>query len=315
MNRYLPPQAMGPGAQVVRLPAQAMSPGVPQRVQAPDPRMIAVAPPPVDPLLALVGEMRGVRQDLSRMMALALRANGGDNPFGYAPRPATVYEHGVGHSGPSTVVDGSGAKQILNVALKEIVPQGYYGMATVHISAKTEEVITPGPGEVPNSVLIGHIHWQNGDAGGDEDVDLTRGAIVPVGATTALVIEAELVSARADEDLVLFSTVRVEAGVSWETSSDKDPPMSLPGVVLEPNVDSPFFPIPLQARSMLALGAPGTAYPTLVATFTTTQSRASTLYDVPDPFRNGGPIRNGANFVIFANTVHMDLVFPTFDLF
>jgi hypothetical protein len=268
---------------------------------------------PSDPFILLASEIRALRQDVARYIQ---RSSGGDNPFGYSPRPASVYEHGVGHSGPSTVVGPGDEKQILNVGLKEIVPQGYYGMATVHVSVRTEAFLEIGREDQPNAALFGHVKWQNGDAGGDEDVDLTRGAIIPVGSTTSLVIDqVRLIPNVQGEDLVADRTFRVEAGISWETSADKDPPMTLPAVVLEANVASPFYEIPLQARSMLALGAPAAAYSTLIARFTMTQTvGARIIYEIPDPFRNGAPIRNGVQFVQFINTAPMTLVFPTFEL-
>lgn len=272
-----------------------------------------LAAPGADPFMLLAGEMRALRQDIARYMQ---RPSGGDNPFGYPPRPASIYEHGVGHSGPRQVIDDTGSKQLLNVALKEIVPQGYYGMATIHVSVKTEREIPEGErAGVPNAVLLGHLKWQNGDAGGDQDVDLTRGAIIPVGATTSIQLEAEFFSAVAGEALVLFRTVSVEAGVSWETSSDKDAPMTLPAIPLAEATPSAWLEIPLQARSMLGLGFPSTAYPGLLAQFSISNGAgARTLYEVPDPFRNGAPIRNGVNFVRFVSPAVMTFIQPTFDL-
>jgi len=291
---------------------QIMMPPRPQIAQGPQ-----MAAPP-DPFMLLAGELRGLRQDVARFAQLQAelqaRSNGGDNPFGYPPRPATVYEHGVGHSGPRVVIGPEDNKQILNVALKEIVPQGYYGMATIHVAVSPVAIIPHAVDEFPNGVLIGHVHWQSGDGGGDEDVDLTRGGIITVGGTTALVIEAEFVPNNTSP-LIVFESVAVETTVSWETSADKDAAMTLPAEVLAANVAGQFYRIPRQARSMLALGAPAAAYATLIARFLVENVVGTPIaYEVPDPFRNGAPIRNGVNFVQFINTVPMTRNQPTFDL-
>lgn len=274
-------------------------------------RYAPMPPAQPDPFMMLAAELRALRQDFR---AIAQRPSGGDNPFGYQPRAASIYEHGVGHSGPQRVIGPGDKVQLMNVALKEIVPQGYYGMATIHVSVSPGELLA-GELDDPNGMLLGHVHWQSGDSGGDEDIDLTRGAIIPVGGTTAIVLEAEFVPVD-DSPLTVYRKAIVETTVCWETSSDKDPPMSSPAVILNEDdaFTGPWIEIPRQARSMLALGTPGAAYATLTAQFAISNLGTPTIrYEAPDPFRNGAPIRGGANFVRFTNTTTM-LVFPTWEL-
>lgn len=235
------------------------------------------------------------------------------NPMGYPPRKATPQEYGQGHSGPQRTFSPGDSHQLLKIGVAEIVPNGYYGMATVHVATRLG-AIRDNAGAVPNAVLIGHLEWQNGLAGGMEDIDLTRGAVIPVGATTSIQLKAQLMSAVTGEAVVAFADIIAEATVCWDTSSTQDPPMSQPSVVLAPGVFSPFYEIPSQAKAMLALGFPDTAYPTLIAEFTSTNvAGAGIRYQIPDPMRNGAPVRNGVNFVRFFNTVGMT-VFPTWDL-
>lgn len=238
------------------------------------------------------------------------------NPFGYPPRKAKPQEYGVGHSGPQRTFSPGDAHLLLSIGVEEIVPQGYYGMATIHVAVRPGELIDNSGrvGAVPNAVLIGHLEWQNGTAGGQEDIDLTSGAIIPVGATTSINLRAAMQSAVTGEDVVAYSELIAEATVCWETSSTQDPPMSQPSSVIGSGVASPFYEIPLQAKAMLALGFPETAYTTLVAEFYSQPVVGAGLrYSVPDPFRNGAPIRNGVKFVRFTNTTGMT-VFPTWDL-
>ena len=235
------------------------------------------------------------------------------NPYGFPTRKARPREYGQGHSGPQRTFSPGDSHLLLEIGVEEIVPQGYYGMATVHVAVRPGRPIDNGL-LIPNAVLIGHLEWQNGLAGGQEDVDLTRGAVIPIGATTSINLKAEMRSAVTGEAIVAFSEIIAEATVCWETSSTQDPPMSQPSVVLTPNVFSPFYEIPLQAKAMLALGTPAAAYTTLIAEFTRINVAGAGIgYQVPDPFRNGCPIRNGVNFVRFFNTVAME-VFPTWDL-
>lgn len=235
------------------------------------------------------------------------------NPFGYPPRKAKPKEYGQGHSGPQRTFSPGDSHLLLNVGVEEIVPQGYYGMATIHVSVRPGEPIDNGV-LVANAVLIGHLEWQNGLAGGMEDIDLTRGAVIPVGATTSINLKASLQSSVTGEAVVALTQIIAEATVCWETSSTTDPPMSLPSIVLTPNVASAFYTIPSQAKALLALGFPETAYPSLVAEFFSQPTAGAGLrYSIPDPMRNGAPIRNGVGFVRFINTVAMT-VFPTFDL-
>lgn len=235
------------------------------------------------------------------------------NPFGYPPRKAKPKEYGQGHSGPQRHFRPGDAHLLLNIGVEEIVPQGYYGMATIHVATRLGEILDNGVA-VPNAVLIGHLEWQNGMAGGMEDLDLTRGAVIPVGATTSINLKAQMQSSVTGEPVVAFAEIIAEATVCWQTSSTQDPPMSQPSVVLAPGVFSPFYEIPSQAKTMLALGTPAAAYATLIAEFTSTNvAGAGIRYQIPDPMRNGCPVRNGVNFVRFFNTVAMT-VFPTWEL-
>lgn len=238
------------------------------------------------------------------------------NPFNYPPRQATALEFGVGHSGPSTIVAVGDVKQILNISVAEIVPQGYYGMATIHITVRDHELSPGGSDLAANDRLIGHVSWQSGNSGGDEDLDLTRGRILTVGATTAIVIDQVRLVPANDAPLVPWSSKLVETTVCWFTSANPQPAqMTAESVVLAPGVASDWIPIPLGARDMGALGFPAAAYATLIAEFSTNDNVGGNgiRYQVPDPFRNGAWIVQGVNFVRFVNTVAME-VFPVFDL-
>lgn len=270
-----------------------------------------------DPTVALLAELRALRMGVAQLAQLVARPDGGNNPFGYPPRPASVTEFGVGHSGPKrvfTVEDGLSVKhQLLNCVIKEIVPQGYYGMATIHVSSFFGKLIEVAGS--PNAMLLGHLEWQSGNAGGSEDIDLTRGAVIPVGGTTSIQLSAELVS-NDGAALVPYAEVEAEATVCWETSSAKRPPMTLPAVVLAPNVASAWLPIPRQSDSMIALGTPSTAYPTLIAEFSVADGAGALVrYQVVNPLAlpHGAPVRLGCNFVRFVNSAAMSVA-PSFNL-
>lgn len=297
--------------------------GAPQR-GGPPAGLVPAQPQPVqrDPYQeAILAELRAMRTEQANIWRAITRADGGDNPYGYPPRPASVTEFGVGHSGPQQTFDivagVSNKAQLLNCIVKEIVPQGYYGMATVHIATQLGEPHTDNE-LPPNTMLLGLLEWQSGNAGGSEPIDLTRGAVIPCGGTTSIQLTAELVAVTQGETpLVAFAPITAEATVCWETSATKDPPMSLPAVPLVANVVSQWFEIPKQAASMLALGTPETAYATLIAEFAVGNVPGLDVvrYQVRNPFTNGCPIRSGVNFVRFLNTAPMTFVFPTFELY
>lgn len=265
-------------------------------------------------LAQLVRELQIANQQNAALIQ-KLASQGGANPFGYPPRASRGAEHGVGYSGPSTLVRPGDKTQILNIAIADIVPNGYYGMASVHISAEDVDVSTSEAAK--NAKLVAHVHYQSGASGGDFDIDLTRGHIFAVGATSAINIECELVSIDgADDPAITFATKKVETTVTWGTSvNPKEAIMTTDTVhIIAGGGASAFLPIPRQARSMIAQGDVSTGFPSLVAVFTNSNVGPRILHTQTNPNANGTIISQGMEFVSFVNpTVSMD-VFGVFEL-
>jgi hypothetical protein len=229
--------------------------------------------------------------------------------------------------GPPKIVrptaDPNYKESILKIDLKTVVPLGYQGMATIHVQVQDAEIV---PVETradppPNAMLLLDLRWQSGAAGGEYTTDGTRGAVLTVGGTDTIELDARLVSSVQGEDVVAYATKRVEATVSWYTSGTKDGMDALPMLDLaapEPpatTVTSDWFPIPLGARSMIALSDTPTGFPTLVAEFATNNDAGGTAikYRTLNPNANGTPIVLGVEFVRFVSTVAMRIS-PVFEL-
>lgn len=240
------------------------------------------------------------------------------NPFGQPPRPAQLAEHAFYYSGSIkdlSAADGLQGKQLLHVARRELMPNGYHGVASVHLWSKDIAVTESAEA---NEQLVAEVSWQSGDGGGEEIiVDLTNGSVFTVNATTALNIRAFYRSSVEGVPVVGRATSRVEAAVAWYTSiSPKAAKATQPGVAIGAAAQSAAIAIPQQAESMIALSPTSSQYPTLIADFfTSSTAGAGSRYQVTNPFVNGVPIVQGVKFVRFTNGGAGGMVvFPAFEL-
>src|SRR5262249_46616897 len=236
------------------------------------------------------------------------------NPYGYPPRPATAGEV-FGYSGSAKEVKGdSNPVQVLKFSARDITPQGYSGVASVHISSQDVEVNTDSPNTPRNGMLLVDVAWQSGIGGGEATVDATQGTFFTIGGFSSIVLTARIVSADEDLPLTEWASKRVEATVNWGGSiSPKNALMSLPSFTVNAMGTSGFKRIPSQASSMIALGTPATSYPGLLAQFATRDAADSIKYAVLNPFANGAPIIHGVEFVRFISDQTIR-VFPAFEL-
>ena len=158
--------------------------------------------------------------------------SGGANPFGAQPRPANLREYGQGYSGLSAVV-GTQPTQVFNIKLREIVPNGYAGMATVHVWI--EDAKESGEEQPPNSMLVAEISWQSGRGGGRQMVDLTRGHKLNVGGTSIINMQAWLVSAIEGVPIEIGLTKKVQATINWFGDAHALAQFSTPTQILAEN--------------------------------------------------------------------------------
>jgi hypothetical protein len=237
----------------------------------------------------------------------------GINPFGAQPRPARLPEFGVGYSGFALDVKPGKREQVLNVSLKEVIPNGYAGLAVLHVSVE-DVTILPAGEQSANAMLLGYVDWQSGRAEGQEVVDLTRGGMIPVGGTSHVGLFVELVSSVEGEPVVAYATKRVTVAVNWFGHTHKPPKVTTPTIALTATFASAFVRIPPQASSMVAYSPEPLLLPGLVAEFSTDQTTGGIRYRAINPTNaNPADIVHGVEFVRFVSPANME-VFPSFSL-
>jgi hypothetical protein len=249
----------------------------------------------------------------------ALDNSGGDNPFGARPRPSNSAELGIGYSGVRTILAPGDKAQVLKITIRDIVPNGYYGMATIHVSVEDDQIL-PAQQTAPNTKVVGHVNYQSGGGGGDFDVDLTRGTVMAVGATSAINITCEFVATDGNPatPLIAFAKKKIETTVSWGTSANpKAAIMTGDTVLLQPGIPSAFQKIPRQARDMILQGTNSAQFPAVTATFASTNlgGAGNIKGDTLNPNANGTVIGDGFEFVQFTLAAGNPMsVFPVYDL-
>jgi len=222
------------------------------------------------------------------------------NPFGAQPRPARPPEFGIGHSGNADVTHVDRDFGVLNSPYKEVVPNGYAGLATVHIWVADTE-LAPAGEIAPNAVLVGELSWQSGRGTGSQILDLTRGHLISVGGTTYVGLKVRLVSSIDGQPTQAYRFKRVEATINWFGQSFNPGKTTTPAITLVANAASAFQPIPLQAREMIAYATVPASLPTMIAEFSTTPANdgSGIKYAVLNPNANGADIEQGVGFVRF----------------
>ncbi len=230
------------------------------------------------------------------------------DPFHHG-RPARPGEFGQGYSGSAKVVGLAGAS-IQPVELAEIVPSGYQGLAAVHIHVQDVSAKPTTYSPVANSVLIGELTWGSGLGGGVELIDLTRGHIVLVGATSHVSLDLSFKSSVDGAPLVLWRTKQVKLTVNWYGSATSNAKYASPSISLTGAATSAFVQIPLQAKSMMVDTNTPTGLASLIAEFSTSDDPAGTgiKYRTLDPNHNGTIIHSGVEYVRYVSTVTMSVI-------
>ena len=211
----------------------------------------------------------------------------GGNAFGAPVRPATRSEIGKGFSGsilevdsafldPETLLPGAGGwPQLLDCDHPPLQPDGFQGMAAIHVWAESigdEPPIPlpgPAPGPVENAVLVGILDWQNGRGGGRQLVDLTRGTLVPVGGKDFLSFRVALVSSVDGEPVIVFRKKKVQATVNWHGQAIEPALYSSAKFRFGGSGTSAFRPIPPQAKQVVVQGSAPTLFPAMTLELST----------------------------------------------
>lgn len=203
-------------------------------------------------------------------------------------------------------------------------PNRRHGMCSIHIDEWDLDRVTPA-GEFPNQYLVADVTYGTGDGntgggrGGEFTVGLTRGTVIAVGGVDVISVKAYFVSSRLGEPLILDTTKRVQATITWPTSiNPKEAKFSLPSFELVAvdgvGVPSILFRIPRQAESMLVQTDTPAGLPTLLAEFFNTNVVGGPVnFATLDPNANGSIIENGVEFVRFTSTVNMRVT-PVFSI-
>lgn len=238
----------------------------------------------------------------------------GANPFGAQPRPARPVEFGIGYSGNTEVRHVDRDFGVLNNPFKEVVPNGYAGLAAVHIFVSDLELAPPSD-IIPNAVLVGELSWQSGRGTGQQLIDLTRGHLISVGGTSYVGLRVRLVSSILGQPTQAFHFKRVEATINWFGHSHNPGKVATPAVTLLANTASDFEPIPLQAREMIAYATDPASLPNMIAEFSTTPAAdgSGVKYATLNPNANGSDIEQGVGFVRFT-TDRITRVFGSYNL-
>lgn len=197
-------------------------------------------------------------------------------------------------------------------------PNRRHGCCSIHIDEWDLNPVSHG-GEFPNQYLVADVTYATEGRGGEFSVGLTRGTVIAVGGVDVISVKAYFQSSRLEEALILGTTKRVQATITWPTSfSPKEAKFSLPGVLAE-NLDgiavpTAFFRIPRQASAMMVQTDVPTALPALVAEFANTDVAGGPInFRTLDPNARGTAIENGVEFVRFTSTTLMRVV-PIFSI-
>ncbi len=221
--------------------------------------------------------------------------------------------------GADVLADG---KEVTIVEAGHASSAGCDGLATVHVSCADIDGPIPVAGEETQNAMVRlTIRWQSGCGGGEFEVDCTQGTMFTVGGSEVIGVTARLVSTIEGVPLVPWAAKRVEANVHWSGSTYGEAMMSLPSVTLVEIAEgsplaSPFQRIPLQAKSMIALGTSPALFPGLTAEFSTSDDVSGTgvKYATLNPNANGTPIVHGVEFVRFRSDA-AQTVFGVFELY
>jgi hypothetical protein len=215
-----------------------------------------------------------------------------------------------------TPVAGPDSAQPIVDLLNASLPVGMMaGTPTVHVDIQDLEAQRAGD-EVHQRVSL-YVLWQTGQAGGEAEIDATRGCQFSVGGLQSVKIKAQIRAVDFDGNVRPRARVRLEANVCWKTAASPKPCFCvLPRVSLAAGVEGPIQRIPRQAASMIAQVFDPTVAGNLTAIFRYSNVAGQPpAFRVANPLANGAIVCGGAEFVSFLQVGAAQLVVPTFQLY
>lgn len=190
-------------------------------------------------------------------------------------------------------------------------PQGCEGMATVHVTTRSSEIVPPPAGA--NSKILLTVGWGSGLASMEVRCEGSRGAVLALAAREAVTVRAQMISSVAGEELVPGFEYEVGVVVKWFTSGTGfEPMLAFPAIPVPARpAFSAFVRIPAQARRMRVLIDNPTGYATLSTAF---RSLAAGPTRYESDFGSGWtPVVNGVEWAAIRCGIAV-LATPIFEL-